>query len=129
MINREIIGRESDPVKVRVEPEAVRLFTQAVGIPYNGQVPPTFTITFQGGTIPDLNLPERGLIHAGQNFTYHQQIKVGELLTCRKRVKDIFERTGKLGRMTFIVQEIEGHNPVGDLVFTSTSTLIAKNGE
>lgn len=129
MISTEAIGRESDPVTTRVEAESVRLFTQAIGIPYDGQVPPTFTITFRGGTIPGLILPEKGLIHAGQKFTSYQPIRVGDVLTYRRRLIDIFQRQGKLGKMTFVVQEMEGRNSAGDLVFTSTSTLIARDEE
>ncbi|MHB1651714.1 MAG: FAS1-like dehydratase domain-containing protein [Desulfitobacteriaceae bacterium] len=129
MISREIIGQESEPVTLRIEAETVRLFTQAIGIPFEGQVPPTFVITFRGGIIPGLDLPEKGLIHAGQKFTYYKPIKIGDVLTYTRRVTDIFERQGKLGKMTFVVQEMEGRNTAGDLVFSTLSTLIARDEE
>ncbi|MDI6879514.1 MAG: MaoC family dehydratase N-terminal domain-containing protein [Desulfitobacteriaceae bacterium] len=126
MINKDAIGRESEVMTTRVEAENVRRFAEAIGIPYVGEVPPTFIITFRGGTVPGLDLPEKGLIHGGQKFTYYRPIKVGDVLNYKRRVKNIYERAGKLGKMTFVVQEMEGRSATGDLVFTATSTLIAR---
>lgn len=126
MISKDVIGRESETITIHIEEETVRRFAEAIGIPYDGEVPPTFVYTFRGGTVPGLDLPEKGLIHAGQKFIYYRPVKVGDVLTYKRRVTDVFERFGKLGKMTFVVQEMEGRNSTGELVFTTTSTLIAR---
>lgn len=53
------------------------------------------------------------------------QLYVGESLMHKRSIKDVFERTGKLGKMTFVVLETTGYDLAGELVFTSSSTLIA----
>lgn len=126
MISKDAIGRESETITTRIEAENVRRFAEAIGIPYAGDVPPSFIITFRGGAVPGLELPEKGLIHGGQKFTYYRPLKIGDVLNYKRRVKDIFERAGKLGKMTFVVQEMEGRSATGDLVFMATSTLIAR---
>ncbi len=126
MISKDAIGQESEVMTTRIEAENVRRFTEALGFPYAGEVPPTFIITFSGGTVPGLDLPEKGLIHGGQKFTYYRPLKVGDVLNYKRRVKDVYERAGKLGKMTFVVQEMEGRSATGDLVFMATSTLIAR---
>ena len=126
MISKEVIGRESEALTIHVEEAAVRIFAEAIGLPYDGEVPPTFVYTFRGGSVPGLNLPEKGLIHAGQKFIYYRPVKVGDVITYKRRVTDVFERLGKLGKMTFMVLEMEGRNSTGELIFTTTSTLIAR---
>jgi len=128
MINKDLIGRESEPVINRIEAESVRRFAEAIDAPNVEDVPPTFVMTLRSGIIPGLELPEKGLIHARQQFTYYQQIAIGDVVSCTRRIADIFERRGGLGLMTFVVQEMTGRNIAGDLVFTATSTLIAREG-
>lgn len=69
--------------------------------------------------------PRPGMIHGEQKITYHRQLLVGESFMCKRRVKDVYERSGKLGKMTFVVLESTGHDLAGNLVFSSSSTLIA----
>lgn len=126
MIGKEIIGRKSEPVINRIELESVRRFTEAIGIPFEGKVPPTFLVTLKSGGIPGLEMPNQGIIHAGQKFTYYQRISIDDVLICSRKVINQSERQGKLGKMTFVTQEIEGYNLAGDLVFTATSTLIIR---
>lgn len=129
MIDKGIIGRESNPVITRIEEDSVRRFCEAIGASYEGEVPPTFVITLKSGSIPGLEMPEMGLIHANQKFTYNQRISIGDVVTCTRRIVDIFERQGKLGRMIFVVQAMEGRNIAGDLMFNTTSTLIVREEE
>lgn len=129
VIQYDVVGQESEGITIRVEAEEVRRFADAIGMPYSREVPPTFVITFTGGVIPGLELPEKGLIHAGQKFTYYRPVKIGDVLTYKRRVKDIFERKGKLDKMVFVVLETEGRNSTGELVFATTATVIVREGE
>jgi hypothetical protein len=126
MISKEIIGRKSEPVINRIELEQVRRFTEAIGIPFKGNFPPTFIMTLKSGNIPGLEMPIQGAIHAGQKFKYYRRISIGDIVVCTRRVVDHFVRQGKSGNMTFITQEIEGYDLAEDLVFTATSTLIIR---
>src|SRR5665648_34403 len=125
MIGKESIGRESEPLLIRIKPEEVRRFTDATGNLFNDRVPPTFVVTLKQSGIPGVELPIPGMIHGEQKFTYHRQLYVGDALVCKKCIKDVYERVGKLGKMTFVVLETTGCDLAGELVFSSCSTLIA----
>jgi len=125
MIGTESIGLESEILVFKFEPELVRRFAEATGTPFDDRVPPTFVVTLKQANIPEVELPIPGMIHGKQKITYGRQIEVGETLSCKRCIKDVYVRNGKLGKMTFIVLETTGHDSAGELVFSSSSTLIA----
>lgn len=129
MIGKELIGRESESVVVKIKPEEVRRFAEATGIPYNDRVPPTFVGTLMNGSIAGVELPIVGMIHGEQKITYHRPLRVGESISYKRRVKDVYDRTGKLGKMTFVVLETVGQDLTGELVFSSSSIIIAPEKE
>lgn len=125
MIGKELIGRESESIVVKIKPEEVRRFAEATGIPYNDRVPPTFVGTLMNASIAGVEMPIVGMIHGEQKITYHRPLRVGESISYKRRVKDVYDRTGKLGKMTFVVLETVGQDLTGELVFSSSSILIA----
>ncbi|MCL6477559.1 MAG: MaoC family dehydratase N-terminal domain-containing protein [Peptococcaceae bacterium] len=128
MIGKHLIGRESKPVKVKIEDYAVRRFAEAVGVPFSNQVPPTFVGTFIEGNIDGVDLLQYETIHGEQKITYYQPVSIGDYITYTRRITDVYERTGRLGRMIFIVIETKGCNPAGEPVFSCSSTLIILGG-
>ncbi len=133
-LDRSLIGTESEPEVFEVEKGAIRKFAEAIGDPSpvyrRGEVaPPTFPTTFRV-RIPGLESvnPAR-FIHANEEYTYHRPIRAGDVLTCRRRVEDVFTKQGRLGVMTFVIATIEGRDPAGDLVFTGKSTVIIHGKE
>ena len=72
IFGKDLIGRESKPVGVRIEADAVRRFTETVGIPFENLVPPTFFGTLMKGSIEGIDLFEPGTIQGEQKFTYFQ---------------------------------------------------------
>ncbi|HHY60639.1 MAG TPA: MaoC family dehydratase [Clostridia bacterium] len=124
VIDEKLAGLESRPVTVKITEERVRRFCEAIGVTYDGTVPPTFVGTLLGGTFPGLELPLQGVIHGAQDFTYHQPVNIGDTLSCTRRILKVFRREGKLGLMTFLVIETKGFDLAGELKFTSTSTII-----
>lgn len=125
MIGKELIGKESESVVIKIRPEEVRRFTEATGIPFSDRVPPTYVVTLPQASIPGFESPLPGMIHGEQKMTYHRPLYVGDCLTSKRCIKDVYERTGKLGSVTIMVIETSGYDLAGDLVFTSSSTLIA----
>lgn len=124
IIGKDLIGRESKPVGVRIEADAVRMFAEAVGISFKNRVPPTFFGTFMKGSIEGIDLFQPGTIHGEQKFTYFQLVSVGDYLVYTRRIKDVFERSVKLGKMTFVIVETTGRNYAGEPVFSMSSTVI-----
>ncbi|HUX46772.1 MAG TPA: MaoC family dehydratase N-terminal domain-containing protein [Desulfosporosinus sp.] len=125
MIGKELIGKESESVLIKIRSEAVRRFAEATGIALSDQVPPTYVVTLTQASIPGLELPLPGMIHGEQKMTYLRPLYVGDSFSSKRRIKDVYERPGKLGKVTFVVIETSGCDLAGDLVFTSSSTLIA----
>ena len=125
MIGKELIGRESEPVVLKIKLEEVRRFAEAIGVRFDDRVPATFVGTMLQANIPGVELPIPGMIHGEQKITYQRPLCVGDSLTCKRCIKDVYERSGKLGTMTFVVVETTGCDLAGELVFTSSSVVIA----
>ncbi|MCL6597886.1 MAG: MaoC family dehydratase N-terminal domain-containing protein [Alicyclobacillus macrosporangiidus] len=138
---RAFIGKSSAPVRNEVEKGAIRKFAQAIGSTnplyldeeYAASsrfgrlvAPPTFSRTFDYGTIPDLDFPRAGLIHGEQAYEYFLPILAGDVLYCSMELADVVEKQGKSGRMTFVVFRHQVVNDRGELVQRSKSTVIRR---
>lgn len=84
-----------------------------------------------GGTHPMVEaigalMTNGGLIlHGEQEFIYHRQPVVGDVLTASGSVKDVYEKTSSSGKtMTFIVTETAWSDKAGNPVVTATMTLL-----
>ena len=91
------------------------------------QAPPTFPTSFQGGKrLPDgfPRLPGLGM-DAGKAVTAMQPIRPGVTLTGRKHLHDVYTKTGRSGRMVFMVIRLELFDPDGvQLAAADTSIVI-----
>ncbi|TGE33583.1 MaoC family dehydratase N-terminal domain-containing protein [Desulfosporosinus sp. Sb-LF] len=125
MIGKELIGQESDSVVIKLKLEEVRGYADATRIRFDDRVPATYVGTLIQAHIPGFELLIPGMIHVEQKITYHQPLHVGDSLAYKRRIKDVYERIGKKGKTTFVVLETTGYDLSGDLVFSSSSTLIA----
>lgn len=135
----EMIGRKSPKVKNRIERGAVKKFAEAMGdssplftdeeagknsIYGRNIAPPTFPVTFDGGEIPGLELPKKGLIHGEQNYHYTRPLFVGEEVYCWKEVNGYREKTGNFGRMGFLTVTFYGEDASGQLLFSEERIVI-----
>ncbi|RNF38237.1 MaoC family dehydratase N-terminal domain-containing protein [Planococcus salinus] len=136
---KESIGKRSDKVKNTIERGAVRKFAEAIGDPapifldekagadskYGRNIaPPTFPVTFDAGTVPDLNLPKKGLIHGEQIYHYNRPLYIGEDVYCWVEVKDYYEKTGSMGNMGFLTMTKYGEDADGQLLFSEERIII-----
>jgi acyl dehydratase len=133
------IGKRSEPVTNWVERGAVRRFAEAVQdlnpLYFDGEAakksrwgrliaPPTFPMTFDYGRIEGLSLPESGLIHGDQTFHYRRPLFIGEEISCYTVLKNVVEKKGKSGPLTFLVFDRIGEDRVGEPIFTATTTVV-----
>jgi acyl dehydratase len=145
MLDRSLIGRESEPVVHEVEKNQVRRFAEALGDPspistdeaaaraagYPALVaPPTFAIALASNERfrHSLDLGTRNILHGEQSFEYARPILAGDTITVRSRVADVQERAGASGPMDVIVIEDEGRDEKNELVFRTRATLILRRG-
>jgi acyl dehydratase len=145
MLDRSLIGRESEPVQHDVEKNAIRRFAEALGDPnplyqdegaaraagYAGLVaPPTFPLALTANERfrHSLDLGTRSILHGEQQFEYARPIVAGDRLTVVTRVADVQEKAGASGPMDVLILEDEGRDDQGEWVFRSRATLILRRG-
>jgi acyl dehydratase len=143
MLDRSLIGRESEPVLHEVEKGAIRRFAEALGDPnpiYVDEVaargagfpslvaPPTFPVTLTSNERfrHSLDLGTRSILQGEQQFEYARPVLAGDRITVRSRVADVQERAGASGPMDVIVIEDEGRDDKGELVFKTRAMLILR---
>jgi hypothetical protein len=64
------------------------------------------------------------ILHGEQEFLFHGQVVVGDVLTMTGRIKDIYEKASGEKTMTFVVSEQEYRNQRDEHVLTQITTLI-----
>lgn len=145
MLDRTLIGRESEPVVHEVEKGAIRRFADALGDPnpiyqdeatarasgYAGLVaPPTFPVSLAANDRfrHSLDLGTRSILLSEQAFEFQRPVVAGDRITVTSRVADVQERPGTSGPMDVLVIEDEGRDDKGQLVFKTRETLILRRG-
>jgi acyl dehydratase len=145
MLDRSLIGRESEAVVHEVEKNAVRRFAEALGDPnpiYQDEAaarasghtglaaPPTFAVALASNERfrHSLDLGTRSILHGEQHIEFGRPIVAGDRISVVTRVADVQERVGASGPMDVLVLEDEGKDEKGELVFRSRATLILRRG-
>ncbi len=143
MLDRTLIGRESEPVVHEVEKGAIRRFADALGDPnplYQDEgaaraaglagllAPPTFPVTLTANERfrHSLDLGTRSMLHGEQAFEYFRPLVAGDRISVVSRVADVQERAGASGPSDVLVIEDEARDDKGELVFRSRATLILR---
>jgi hypothetical protein len=135
----ELKGTELGSTKVRIESGPVRAFAAAVkdNSPAYAEdhavVPPTFPFswsywgTIDGGSkglpIDKLRGAGRMILHGEQEFVYHRDAHVGDVLEGTARISDVYEKDTSSALMEFYVMETSWKDassgePVCDVKFT-----------
>jgi len=145
MLDRSLIGRESEPTVVEVEKGAIRRFAEALGDPnplyadeaaarsagYAGLVaPPTFpaVLAVNDRFRHSLDLGTRSLLLGEESIEYGRPVVAGDRLTVKSRVADVQERAGTSGSTDVLVVETDGRAADGQLVFRTRETFILRRG-
>jgi hypothetical protein len=92
------------------------------------QAPPTFPSSFMAGrSFPD-DFPRFGGIgmDAGKAVEPILPIRAGEQLKGRTHLHDIYTKTGRSGRMIFLVSRMELYNPAGEHVANADSSVVIR---
>jgi acyl dehydratase len=98
-----------------------------------GQFDPTYPLRPQpdrqwhgSGRGPGSVTEGAGRLHAEQHFTYHRQIRVGDVLSGTTRPGESWEKPGKSGRLFFTQEITEFRDQNGDLVITMRSVGVQR---
>ena len=128
---RTRIGVEGPPVTATVEAGHVRRFAEAIGDPnprWTREAPPTFLVALAAASnhLDDAEDFGQGWLNGGNRFEYLVPVMVGDQVTARSHVADVYDKAGSSGDMLFIVFETNYTNQRGDLVARLRGTVIRR---
>jgi acyl dehydratase len=141
LLDPSVIGSKSEPGWLEVEKGAIRAFANAIGDNnplYMDEAfakehgfaslvaPPTFPTTFRIPPNPKVKFELARVLHGEQEYAYERPIVAGDQLRCVSTVVDVYERTGSMGAMTFMISEVRGEDLNGNLVYVGKGTIIIR---
>jgi len=139
----DLLGTELGSQTITIEQGPVRVFAASVKddpTRYVGDGAPApltwpFVMSFWGsdgqggaGNLPldRLRGPGRMILHGEQEFEYHRELAVGETLTGRSRISDVYEKDTSWATMEFYVRETSWTDADGAPVVDERFTLIVR---
>lgn len=146
MIDKKWIGHELPASVLPIERSRLQFFAKAIGESdpvYTDAAaardagypdlpaPPTFLFAAELDSgagfalLKDLQIPIAKLLHGEQSFTHHKAACVGDTVTVRSTVTDIYDK--KNGALEFVVKTSRATNQHGDLVAEMRSVIVCRN--
>jgi len=124
-LDRSLVGSEFDrtvldPVTEDQIREYASFTGEPVGVSDSGAMtaPPSFVLRMRGKRFMPRNLPDLGRsgFDAGKDMELGAGVHPGDVLTSVSTVHDLYEKTGRSGRMTFLVLRSVITNQKGEQV-------------
>ena len=146
LIDKKWIGHELPASVLPIERSRLQYFAKAIGetdpvytdraaARYAGYpdlpAPPTFLFAAEldsGASmalLADLQIPIAKLLHGEQSFTYARSACVGDTVTVRSKVTDIYDK--KNGALEFVVKTSRASNQHDELVAELRTVLVCRN--
>lgn len=146
MIDRKWIGHELPYSVLPIERSRLQFFAKAIGETnpvYTDTAaaraagyadlpaPPTFIFAAECDSgasmalVEALQIPIAKLLHGEQGFTYHRPACVGDTVTVRSTVTDIYAK--KNGALEFVVKTSRATNQQGELVAEMRAVLVCRH--
>ncbi|HKW07983.1 MAG TPA: MaoC family dehydratase N-terminal domain-containing protein [Candidatus Dormibacteraeota bacterium] len=125
------IGVEGPPVTTTVEAGHLRRFVEAIDDPnprWTKEAPPTFLVALAPAALHMTDAEDfgKGWLNGGNRFEYFAPVMVGDQITARSHVADVYDKAGATGSMLFIVFETDYKNQRGELVARLRGTIIRR---
>lgn len=146
MIDKKWIGYELPASVLPIERSRLQFFAKAIGETnpiYTDAAaaraagyadlpaPPTFLFAAELDSgvserlLIDMQIPIAKLLHGEQNFTYHRPACVGDTVTVRSSVTDIYDK--KNGALEFVVKTSQATNQQGEPVAELRTVLVCRH--
>ena len=135
-LRERFLGREFDEVTFLIDGERFAEYAKVCGETAprytdpddaDFQAPPTFVSTLVGGRSMPPDFPNLGGMgmDAGKAVEWKAPVRAGATLTGRSHLHDIYTKTGRSGRMVFLVTRMELRDEAGNHVANAdTRTVI-----
>lgn len=122
-------SKESEPQPV--EAGQVRRFCEAIGDPdprWREEAPPTFVVALGSETpeIPDVLDYGKGWLNGGDRFEYLEPIRIGDVITSKTTLSDVYEKQGGSGSLLFLILDTEYLNQHGRVAQRVRGTRIRR---
>ena len=130
--DRNILAKEFVLGTFQVTAEMIEAFARAVGDTDPRYVdaeaashgaaagriaPPIFYDVFRADQVPDPKVKFGKVgFNAGQRCEFYAPMRPGDTITMKTRITDVYEKTGRTGKMVFIVRETTYENQQGEKV-------------
>ncbi len=145
MLDKTLIGRESETTVVEVEKGAIRRLADALGDqnPIHADEATARAAGFPSLAAPltfpavlslnerfrhSLDLGTRSLLRGAESIEDGRPVVAGDRLTVRSKVADVRERAGTSGATDVLILETEGRGADGEFVFRTRETFILRRG-
>lgn len=146
MIDKKWVGHERPVSVLPIERSRLQFFAKAIGetnpiytdlaaaraAGYKDlPAPPTFLFAAELDSgaafqlIEDLKIPIAKLLHGEQSFTYHRPACVGDTVTVRSTISDVYHK--KNGALEFVVTSSRATNQNGELVAELRSVIVCRH--
>jgi hypothetical protein len=125
------IGVDGPPVSAPVEAGHVRRFAEAIGDSnprWEKEAPPTFLVALAPVSlhVSDAEDYGKGWLNGGNRFEYFGPVMIGDQITAKGRIVDVYDKAGSSGNLLFIIFETDYTNQRGDLVARLRGTMIRR---
>ncbi len=141
--DRSVLGVEVEVGQFEVTKEHILAFCQAIGEtnplytdeaaaaagPNRGLIaPPVFYSAARVGQGLDPKVVYgNSTFNAGQHCEFYEPIRPGDVITAKAAVHEIYEKTGRSGRMLFVVRRATYANQRGETVAVVDSSMVHRN--
>ena len=146
MIDKKWIGHELPSSVLPIERTRLQFFAKAIGETdpvYTDAAaardagypdlpaPPTFLFAAEldsgasGQMLDDLQIPLSKLLHGEQSFEYHRPACVGDTVTVRSTISDIYDK--KNGALEFVVKTSRATNQRDELVAELRTVIVCRH--
>ncbi len=139
--DRSVVGREVHVGRLEVTPESVEAYVEALGEqnplytdeafarehgPWGGLIaPPGILQTAMMGSPPDPKIEfGNNQFMAGSRQEYFLPIRPGDVIDAYAQVKEVYEKTGRSGRMVFVVRRTRYINQHGEDVAATETSIV-----
>ncbi len=125
------IGVDGPAVTATVEAGHVKRFAEAIGDPnprWTKEAPPTFLVALAPVSIHLGEVEEygKGWLNGGNRFEYFAPVMIGDRITAKGHVADVYDKPGTTGNLLFIIFETDYTNQRGELVARLRGTMIRR---
>jgi N-terminal half of MaoC dehydratase len=125
------IGVDGPEVTAPVEAGHVRRFVEAIGDPnprWQNEAPPTFLVALAPVSlhVSDAEDYGKGWLNGGNRFEYFAPVLIGDKITSKGHIVDVYDKPGSSGNLLFIIFETNYSNQRGELVARLRGTMIRR---